>query len=133
MDFTRITDIVDRLAGSAARDIRIRSDEMDLRITFGDAVSSGGAVPLAEAPENTLAVDATVPGVAYLSPEPGAPAFVRVGDRVSAGQTLLLIEAMKSMLTVAAPCEGTIAEICARNEAQVGLGEVLFRIKVGAA
>jgi len=65
-------------------------------------------------------------GVAYLAPEPGAPAFVNVGQQVSAGQTLLLIEAMKTFNQIKAPKSGTIAAILVQSGAPVEYGEVLI-------
>ena len=65
-------------------------------------------------------------GVAYLAPEPGAPAFVNVGQQVSAGQTLLLIEAMKTFNQIKAPKSGTVAAILVQSGAPVEYGEVLI-------
>ena len=64
-------------------------------------------------------------GVAYLSPEPGSPAFITVGQTVTAGQTLLLIEAMKTFNQIKAPKSGTVAAILAQNGSPVEYGEVL--------
>ena len=68
-------------------------------------------------------------GIAYLLPEPGAPAFVAVGQEVSAGQTLLLIEAMKTFNQIRAPRSGTVARILVINGAPVEYGEVLMIIE----
>ena len=65
-------------------------------------------------------------GVAYLTPEPSAPAFVGIGTRVEAGQTLLLIEAMKTFNQIKAPKAGTIARILVANATPVEYGEVLL-------
>jgi acetyl-CoA carboxylase biotin carboxyl carrier protein len=65
-------------------------------------------------------------GVAYLSPEPGAPPFVAVGQSVTAGQTLLLIEAMKTFNQIRAPKDGTVARILVDNSTPVEYGEVLL-------
>ena len=65
-------------------------------------------------------------GVAYLSPEPGAPPFVTVGQSVAAGQTLLLIEAMKTFNQIKAPKAGTVARILVANGTPVEYGEVLM-------
>ena len=65
-------------------------------------------------------------GVAYLSPEPGSPAFVNVGQQVTAGQTLLLIEAMKTFNQIKAPKAGTVTAILVQNGAPVEYGEVLI-------
>jgi acetyl-CoA carboxylase biotin carboxyl carrier protein len=65
-------------------------------------------------------------GVAYLSPEPGAPPFVTVGQSVAAGQTLLLIEAMKTFNQIKAPKAGTVTRILVANSTPVEYGEVLL-------
>ena len=64
-------------------------------------------------------------GTVYLQPQPGAPAFVRVGDQVSAGQTLLLIEAMKTMNPIPAPKAGTVVELLVDDAQPVEFGEAL--------
>jgi acetyl-CoA carboxylase biotin carboxyl carrier protein len=65
-------------------------------------------------------------GVAYLSPEPGAPGFVTVGQAVTAGQTLLLIEAMKTFNQIKAPRAGTVTRILVANGTPVEYGEPLL-------
>lgn len=75
------------------------------------------------------AVKSPMVGVAYLSPEPGKPAFVKVGDSVSEGQTLLLIEAMKTYNPVKAPKSGKIAKIIVADVAPVEYGEPLVIIE----
>ena len=65
-------------------------------------------------------------GVAYLAPEPGATPFIAVGQAVSAGQTLLLIEAMKTFNQIKAPRAGTITRILVTPGAPVEYGEPLL-------
>jgi acetyl-CoA carboxylase biotin carboxyl carrier protein len=65
-------------------------------------------------------------GTVYLFPEPGAAAFVRPGDQVKEGQTLLIIEAMKVMNSIRAPRAGRVARIFASNAAPVEYGEPLL-------
>jgi acetyl-CoA carboxylase biotin carboxyl carrier protein len=74
------------------------------------------------------AVKSPMVGVAYLSPEPGAPSFVTLGQNVSAGQTLLLIEAMKTFNQIKAPRAGTVSRILASAGVPVEYGEVLMVI-----
>jgi acetyl-CoA carboxylase biotin carboxyl carrier protein len=64
-------------------------------------------------------------GVAYLTPEPDAPAFVGVGTRVEAGQTLLLIEAMKTFNPITAPKAGTVTKILVESGDSVDQGQPL--------
>jgi acetyl-CoA carboxylase biotin carboxyl carrier protein len=72
------------------------------------------------------AVTSPMVGVAYLLPEPGSPPFVTVGQAVTAGQTLLLIEAMKTFNQIKAPKAGTVARVLVANGAPVEYGEVLM-------
>jgi acetyl-CoA carboxylase biotin carboxyl carrier protein len=72
------------------------------------------------------AVVSPMVGVAYLAPEPGAPPFVTIGQQVTAGQTLLLIEAMKTFNQIKAPKAGTVAAILVQSGAPVEYGEVLI-------
>ncbi|MEM1273781.1 MAG: acetyl-CoA carboxylase biotin carboxyl carrier protein [Pseudomonadota bacterium] len=75
------------------------------------------------------AITSPMVGTVYLQPEPGAAAFVSVGDKVSEGQTLLIIEAMKTMNQIHAPRAGTVKRIIIDNEARVEYGEPLMVIE----
>ena len=68
-------------------------------------------------------------GTAFLAPEPGAPAFVEVGSRVTQGQTILIIEAMKTMNHIPAPKAGTVTRILVGNQQPVEFGEPLAIIE----
>ena len=68
-------------------------------------------------------------GVAYLSPEPGQPAFVTLGSRVTQGQTLLLIEAMKTFNQIKAPKAGTVTRILVESGTPVEYGEPLMVVE----
>lgn len=67
-------------------------------------------------------------GTAYTAPEPGAPPFVKVGDGVKVGQTVLIIEAMKVMNPIKAPQSGTISAILVSDGQPVEFGEPLLVI-----
>jgi len=75
------------------------------------------------------AVAAPMVGVAYTSPEPGAPAFVQVGDEVTEGQTIFLIEAMKVFNPIGAPRSGRVTRVLIDNETPVEFGETLAIIE----
>jgi len=68
-------------------------------------------------------------GTAYWSPEPGAKPFVEVGSKVSAGQTLLIIEAMKTMNQIPSPRAGTVTQILVEDGQPVEFGEPLVIIE----
>lgn len=67
-------------------------------------------------------------GVLYLTPAPGASPFVSIGDHVSKGDVLCIVEAMKMMNELTSDYEGTVLDICATNEDLVEYGQVLFKI-----
>lgn len=79
------------------------------------------------APEN--AITSPMVGTVYLAPEPGAAVFVKVGDTVKAGQTLLIIEAMKVMNPITAPSAGTVRQILVDDTQPVEFGEPLIVIE----
>jgi acetyl-CoA carboxylase biotin carboxyl carrier protein len=90
------------------------------------AVVPAPAVAVVEDAQHPGAVVSPMVGVAYLSPEPGAPVFVNVGQTVAAGQTLLLIEAMKTFNQIRAPRAGTVTRILVSSGAPVEYGEALM-------
>ena len=80
----------------------------------------------AEAAEHPGTVASPMVGTAYRSPEPGAPAFVAVGDTVQEGQTLLIVEAMKTMNHIPSPRAGTVHAIMVEDGQPVEYGEPLM-------
>jgi acetyl-CoA carboxylase biotin carboxyl carrier protein len=68
-------------------------------------------------------------GTVYMSPQPGADAFVKVGDTVTSGQTLLIVEAMKTMNPISAPKAGKVVEILVGDAQPVEFGEPLVVIE----
>ena len=75
------------------------------------------------------AVTSPMVGTAYISPEPGAAAFVEEGSTVKKGQTLLIVEAMKVMNPITAPTDGTVSKILVKNAQPIEFGEVLVVIE----
>lgn len=88
-----------------------------------EAAAPAGAKPEASHPG---AVTAPMVGTAYLAPSPDAQPFVRVGDSVRRGDTLLIIEAMKVMNQIPAPRDGIVRQILVANGAPVEYGEALM-------
>ena len=71
-------------------------------------------------------VTAPIVGTVYLQPEPGQPAFVQVGDRVQAGEILLIIEAMKVYNQIPAPSDGVVRQVLVSSGDPVEYGETLM-------
>jgi acetyl-CoA carboxylase biotin carboxyl carrier protein len=74
------------------------------------------------------AVTSPMVGTVYISPEPGAPPFVKVGQTVKEGDTLLIVEAMKTMNPITAPHGGVVTEICINDAQPVEFGQQLIVI-----
>jgi acetyl-CoA carboxylase biotin carboxyl carrier protein len=95
------------------------------------APASGSAAPAAKAAprDHPGAVKAPMVGTVYLAPEEGAAQFVKVGDTVTEGQTILLIEAMKTFNPLTAPRAGKVTQILVKNTQPVEFGEPLIIIE----
>jgi acetyl-CoA carboxylase biotin carboxyl carrier protein len=127
----------------------IEVERAGLRVRVARNISIAASVPTMVAPASPAAVAAATaapsaaadlakhPGVvpspmvgtAYWAPEPGAKPFVEVGTKVSAGQTLLIIEAMKTMNQIPSPRAGTVTQILVEDGQPVEFGEPLVIIE----
>lgn len=85
--------------------------------------------PAADPAQDPNAVTSPMVGTAYLQPEPGTPAFVSVGDKVAEGQTLMIVEAMKTMNQIPSPKSGTVKRILVEDGAPVEFGAPLMIIE----
>jgi acetyl-CoA carboxylase biotin carboxyl carrier protein len=93
------------------------------------AITEGDVTPPAEPPKPAgLEVKSPMVGTFYKSPEPGAKAYVAVGDRVSKGQIVCIIEAMKIMNEIESEYSGIVREILVEDAQPVEYGQVLFKI-----
>lgn len=93
------------------------------------APAAPAAVPAAAGAEEAPAITAPLVGTYYAASAPDHAPFVSAGDKVSKGQTVCLIEAMKMMSEVPAPCDCIIEEVLKANGELVSFGEPLFRYK----
>ncbi len=86
---------------------------------------AAAAVAAAPAGPPKDAIKSPMVGTCYLQPQPGAAAFIKVGDKVKQGQTLLIIEAMKTMNPIPSPRDGAVAQILVSDGQPVEFGEPL--------
>lgn len=118
------------------------SDFEDLQRVLGSLPSGGmstapapalpGAVPALEAAGPVASgeeITSPMVGTFYRKPSPDDPDFIKIGDVISEGQTLCIIEAMKVMNEIKAERSGTITEICVNDGTPVQYGDALFRVK----
>ena len=112
-----------------------RSTARTMKVTRDEAAGACAPAPACSAPapapdvEEGRAVTAPLVGTYYAAPGPEQPPFVKAGDRVKRGETLCLIEAMKMMSEVAAPCDCEILQILKSNGDLAAYGETLFRYR----
>ena len=104
--------------------------QMPAQVAVSEGTPFGNASPGIEtAASHPGSITSPMVGVAFLAPEPGAPNFVSAGQQVSVGQTLLLIEAMKTFNQIKATRAGTVTKIVVQNSTPVEYGELLMIVE----
>src|ERR1700722_10492283 len=137
------------MAENGLTEVEIADKDTRIRVVRGSATSSiatqapvSPTVVVSEAssrnpasPANAVGINhpgsitSPMVGVAFLAPEPGAPNFVSIGQQVSTGQTLLLIEAMKTFNQIKGTRPGTVTKIIVQNSTPVEYGELLMIVE----
>jgi acetyl-CoA carboxylase biotin carboxyl carrier protein len=142
IDAEAIRALSDLLAETGLTEIEVEQNGARIRVARAGvmaAIAAGTPVVSAPAPAAaTAAAPAAAPGpqagavtspmvgTVYAAPEPGKPPFVKVGQQVKEGDTLFIVEAMKTMNPIPAPRSGTIKEICVENGSPVEFGQTLL-------
>ena len=147
IDKETIRDLADILNETDLTDIEVEHGDLRIRVSRKVTVQAAATVmpaaapvavaaaPAAAAAEPTKAdlsknaVPSPMVGTAYLAPAPGARNFIEVGAQVKEGQTLLIIEAMKTMNQIPAPRSGKVTAILVENAQPVEFGEPLVIIE----
>jgi oxaloacetate decarboxylase (Na+ extruding) subunit alpha len=137
----RIRELVKIVQESGVGEIEIEDEGMRVSVRRADETGSATAYPLAssgvtevDAPPPapvagaTMRVESPMVGVFFRSPEPASPAFVEVGDVVTAGQTLCLLEAMKLFNELKAESDGRVRAVHVENGQAVEFGTLLFEL-----
>jgi len=145
MDLDQIKNLLEILKEQEVNEFSYETEALSLSVNFGAQVVQGmapvmatpqvaaaapAAAPVAAAPAESLGVGLESPmvGTFYSAPSPDQPAFCKVGDTVSKGQTLCIIEAMKVMNEIKAETSGTVTAIVAKDGEPVQFGDDLFQI-----
>ncbi len=139
IDAKSVRELAELLKETGLTEIEIEHNGARIRVSR----SGGVAAPVAVAPAPAAApapapaapppssgpapgsVPSPMVGTVYLAPEPGKPAFISVGKTVKEGDTLFIVEAMKTMNAIAAPRGGTVKEICVTDGTPVEFGQTL--------
>ena len=132
-----LNDLLARFEGSSLSKLKLSTQEFTIEMERAVSAPAAPAIPAAAAapaapvsaePEGD-AITAPMVGTFYTAPTPDQPPFVQVGDRVKKGDPLCLLEAMKMMSEVTAPCDCEITAILKENGALVSFGDGLFGYK----
>ena len=106
-----------------------RSASVSAKETVYSVPESTGTTQTSSDPKDYIRVKSPIVGVFYAAPAENADPYVSIGDTVTKGQTLCIVEAMKLMNEISADDDGIISEICVTNGQVVEYGTELFRIK----
>jgi len=147
VDTALVRELAELLDKTGLSEIEVADGERAIRVARNAAVATVAHAPAAApvaapaaasaaaaesdvppAADNANAVKSPMVGTAYLCPEPGADSFVSVGDSVKAGDTILIVEAMKVMNPIVAPREGKLSQMLVGNAEPVEFGQPLFVI-----
>jgi acetyl-CoA carboxylase biotin carboxyl carrier protein len=137
IDAEAIRALSDLLAETGLTEIEVEQNGARIRVARAGALATVAAAPAVAAPApvaaaapstgpNPGAVSSPMVGTVYTAPEPGKPPFVKVGQQIKEGDTLFIVEAMKTMNPIPAPKSGTVKEICVENGTPVEFGQTLL-------
>ncbi len=125
LDETGLTEIEYAIGERRIRVVRGALSAPSVTVAMPAAAAPAAPPAAAIAVETPGAVKSPMVGTAYLSPQPEAPPFIKVGDSVREGQTLLIIEAMKVMNQIPAPRAGRVSQILVADGTPVEFGQAL--------
>ena len=129
IDTRLVRRLADILTETHLTEIEVERGDLKIRVARSAAVAATVIAAPVEPASRGDVVKSPMVGTVYLKSNPDADPFVQVGDRVNQGQTLLIIEAMKTMNPIAAPKAGVVREIVVDNEQPVEFGEPLVVIE----
>lgn len=151
MDLKLVKKIIDLIAASDVNEVAIEEGDFKIKVkklsesaqisytqpviaqapkaatpAIAQQVDTSAPASTTSTPSNSI--DAPIVGTFYQAPSPDSDPFVKVGDKVQAGQTLCIIEAMKIMNEIESDCSGIITEILVTDGTPVEFGQALFSI-----
>jgi acetyl-CoA carboxylase biotin carboxyl carrier protein len=142
VDSAAIRELAELLAETGLTEIEVEQNGLRLRVSRQASHVVSHSAPMAAPPSYAApsdaapatkssgpaagAVSSPMVGTVYIAPEPGKPPFVAVGSAVKEGDTLLIVEAMKTMNPILAPRAGTVKEICIKDAQPIEFGQTLL-------
>ncbi|MBD64071.1 MAG: acetyl-CoA carboxylase, biotin carboxyl carrier protein [Halobacteriovoraceae bacterium] len=147
MDLEKVKEFITLAKDEGVAELKYEEKDLKISVNFNASTHVVSAPAMAAPMANTAAATAPASagnqssdhnyhvikspfvGTFYSSPAPDKPSFVNVGDKVSKGQTLCILEAMKIMNEIESDITGEIVEVCVENESLVEFGQELYKIK----
>ena len=140
MDLEKIEKLVKIIENSSMLDFSIQEGDTKIKMSRRGTIGVPGeaavtvaqtapAAPVEEEAEDETYITSPIVGTFYSAPSPEAKAFVKVGDRVKAGQTVCILEAMKLMNEIESDFDCEIEAVLASNEQKIEYGQPLFKVK----
>ena len=133
MDLRKIKKLIELLDESGIAELEVTEGEESVRISrYGSAPAPAAtpAPPVEDRPSASgFAIEAPMVGTMYRAPSPGAPPFVEVGSRISAGDVVCIIEAMKILNQIESEVSGVVREIPVENGQAVEFGQTLMIVE----
>ena len=129
LDETSLTEIEIERAGFRVRVARNISIATSVPASYQASVAAAALADVADVAKHPGVVPSPMVGTVYWASEPGAKPFVEIGTKVTAGQTLVIIEAMKTMNQIPSPRAGTVTQILVEDGQPVEYGEPLVIIE----
>ena len=137
IDKKLIKELVDNLSEFNLTELEYQDGEKKIKVSRASRVSteqiktgaviSGNKSVLANnSEEDGIRIKSPIIGTAYLAPEPGAKKFVEVGQKIKKGQTIMIVEAMKTMNHVPSPSDGTVKKVLVNDGQSVEFGQPLI-------
>ena len=136
IDKKLIKELVDCLSEFKITEIEYQDGDKKIKVSksqrnyseksLSSAVVSPTKSVLTDKDENVIRVKSPIIGTAYLAPEPGAKKFIKVGDKIKKGQTVMIVEAMKTMNHVPSTVDGIVKEICVEDGQPVEFGQTII-------
>ena len=138
IDKKLIKELVDNLDEFKLTELEYQNGDTKIKVSKGTKVTNINKIPetvisnnkaVLSDNEEGVRVKSPIIGTAYMAPEPGAKQFVQVGDKIKKGQTIMIVEAMKTMNHIPSTSEGTVKSILIKDGQPVEFGQTLILLK----
>ncbi len=138
IDKKLIKELVDNLDEFNLTELEYQDGDKKIKVSKGSKIIEGSKsssvitsnkAVLSTNEDNGIRIKSPIIGTVYLAPEPGAKKFIKIGDKIKKGQTVMIVEAMKTMNHVPSTENGTVSKIFVKDGEPVEFGQPLISVK----